>query len=367
MSRLRIIAVIATTVGAASLVLPAPSSQAAAPPCGTQIVKLVNTAIPDGNFAGLTSTITVPVNETVLDANVGVNFTHTWDDDLDLTLNHGATTIELSTDNGGGGDNFINTVFDDEAATSITAGVAPFSGSFRPEQALANFDGLASGGNWNIKLVDDASFDTGVLLTWTLTLALSDCDTDSDTIKDSVDNCDELASLDQADNDADGLGNPCDADDDNDGVPDTGDNCQFYANGDQRNSDGDPQGNACDDNDDNDSLADAADQCDTLLGLTASGCPEKSRRLSLNYTKAGYFKGQLTCADQACQSSDAVTIMKRRAGPDLKVARARTRGNGRFSVKRANLTGKFYAAVGTRVIPERSECEAATSPIEKVR
>ena len=62
-----------------------------------------------------------------------INVTHTWDSDLNVFLiaPNGAR-IELTTGNGGGGDNYTNTVFDDEAATLISAGAAPFTGSFRP-------------------------------------------------------------------------------------------------------------------------------------------------------------------------------------------------------------------------------------------
>ena len=65
-----------------------------------------------------------------------------FDADLDITLTGpNATTIILSDDNGGGSDNYGSgatdcsgtpTVFDDEAATSITVGAAPFAGSFIP-------------------------------------------------------------------------------------------------------------------------------------------------------------------------------------------------------------------------------------------
>ena len=56
--------------------------------------------------------------------------------------------MRLTNRNGGSGDNFTNTVFDDEAATSITAGAAPFTGSFRPVDALSAFDGQTVQGPW---------------------------------------------------------------------------------------------------------------------------------------------------------------------------------------------------------------------------
>jgi hypothetical protein len=77
-------------------------------------------------------------------------------------------TINLTSDNGGGGDNFIDTVLDDEAATSITSGSPPFTGSYRPEEALSTFDGLSAQGSWTLKVVDDAYLDQGTLDSWSL-------------------------------------------------------------------------------------------------------------------------------------------------------------------------------------------------------
>jgi hypothetical protein len=61
-------------------------------------------------------------------------------------------------------------VFDDEAATSITAGAAPFSGSFRPEGSLATLDGKTANGTWRLRVADDANIDTGTLQAWSATL-----------------------------------------------------------------------------------------------------------------------------------------------------------------------------------------------------
>ncbi|MEO0007553.1 MAG: hypothetical protein RJA20_1749, partial [Bacteroidota bacterium] len=68
---------------------------------------------------------------------VKLNFNHTWDSDVHIWLeNPVGGRIELSTGNGGSGDNYTNTVFCDNAPTSITAGTAPFTGNFRPEGNL---------------------------------------------------------------------------------------------------------------------------------------------------------------------------------------------------------------------------------------
>ena len=78
------------------------------------------------------------------------------------------TDVELSTDNGGTGENFTNTRFDDEAATPITSGSAPFTGSFQPEGSLATLDGKAANGTWTLRIYDDAGSDTGTLNAWSL-------------------------------------------------------------------------------------------------------------------------------------------------------------------------------------------------------
>jgi hypothetical protein len=66
--------------------------------------------------------------------------------------------VDLSSGNGGSGDNYTNTTFDDEAATAITAGSPPFTGNFRPEVALSAFDGQLPGGTWTLT-IQDTGFD----------------------------------------------------------------------------------------------------------------------------------------------------------------------------------------------------------------
>jgi subtilisin-like proprotein convertase family protein len=136
----------------------------------------LNVPLPD------VSTVEVPLNVTdaggVADVNVRVRLNHTFDGDLSLFLvGPDGTTVDLSSRNGGGGDNFGTgandcsgqpTVFDDSAAAAITSGTAPFAGTFRPEQPLAVFNGKPMTGTWKLRVTDNAGADVGTLFCFQL-------------------------------------------------------------------------------------------------------------------------------------------------------------------------------------------------------
>ena len=127
----------------------------------------LNDAIPDQGQ--VLSTINVPDSLTIGDVNVSLNVDHTRDQDLDVFLiSPGGTRIELMTDVGGGGNNFTGTILDDEAATPITSGSAPFTGTYRPEGSLSEFDGEDAQGNWTLEVNDDKRRETGTLISWSL-------------------------------------------------------------------------------------------------------------------------------------------------------------------------------------------------------
>ncbi|MBX7102504.1 MAG: proprotein convertase P-domain-containing protein [Gemmataceae bacterium] len=128
------------------------------------------------------STLTVTgFSGVITDINVKLYITHTWDADLDVFLRSpSGQLVELTTDNGGGSDNYTDTVFDDEAATGIAAGVAPFTGSFRPEGLLSDFDLSVANGLWTLEVTDDAFQDVGTLNSWSLTISGGEAITTTD-------------------------------------------------------------------------------------------------------------------------------------------------------------------------------------------
>jgi len=109
----------------------------------------------------------------IQDADVTVAITHTYDGDLNLSLiSPSGTTIPLSSRRGGSGHDFTNTIFNDEAATAIASGTAPFTGSYRPESPLSAVGGALSSGVWQFKVVDLASVDVGTIDSWSLGLTV---------------------------------------------------------------------------------------------------------------------------------------------------------------------------------------------------
>lgn len=109
-------------------------------------------------------TITVQQSGTVLDVNVMVNIEHSYDGDLQLILEGPAEDpLALSLGNGGSGDGYINTIFDDEAEQSIQEAEPPFTGSYQPQQALSAFDGLPMADDWILKVSDNGYGDEGTL------------------------------------------------------------------------------------------------------------------------------------------------------------------------------------------------------------
>ncbi|MFC1853894.1 proprotein convertase P-domain-containing protein, partial [candidate division CSSED10-310 bacterium] len=104
-----------------------------------------------------------------------VNLTHTATGDLSLVLiGPDATQITLSDQYGADGDDYTNTVLDDEADSPISGGSPPFTGSYQPEQALSAFDGSDLTGNWTLQVTDNNdNGESGTIEGWTITLVLN--------------------------------------------------------------------------------------------------------------------------------------------------------------------------------------------------
>ncbi|HYV91369.1 MAG TPA: proprotein convertase P-domain-containing protein, partial [Chitinophagales bacterium] len=121
--------------------------------------------------------IVVVLPNTTIDSTFGLvsvcfNIVHTYDGDLDIRLQSpDGTVIELSNNNGGGGDNFTGTcVAEDATGGEISAQPAPFTGTFYPDQSLNTVNnGQNPNGTWYLVIADEAPVDTGYLINCTIT------------------------------------------------------------------------------------------------------------------------------------------------------------------------------------------------------
>jgi len=146
--------------------------------------------IPDANPSGASATMTLSgftgvindldfrINGTTCNTTAGsttVGLDHSWVSDLVVTLRSPAgTVITLMNRPGGennGGNNFCNTLLDDEAVNSIqsiTAAGNPYSASFTPNSPLSAFDGQNPNGIWTLFASDAIAQDTGNIRAFSL-------------------------------------------------------------------------------------------------------------------------------------------------------------------------------------------------------
>ncbi|MEA2429752.1 MAG: large repetitive protein, partial [Thermoleophilaceae bacterium] len=138
-------------------------------------------SIPDNNATGASSSVTVGGSGTVANVDVSIaRITHTWDGDLQIELTGpDGTKVTLADRPGGvdnGGDNFVNTVFSDSAATPLSAGAAPYTGTFKPQGGrLAAFAGKPVAGTWTLRVSDLAQNDVGTLVGWGVRSSAAGC------------------------------------------------------------------------------------------------------------------------------------------------------------------------------------------------
>ncbi|HOS46981.1 MAG TPA: CotH kinase family protein [Bacteroidia bacterium] len=133
-------------------------------------------AIPDNQTPILFPITVSGLSNTAIDTTYGIesvcfNISHPYDADIEIWLIAPDNTfIELSSGNGGSGNNYINTCLSDLSTNLISSGNAPFFGSYKPESPLyAAHNGQNPNGVWNLYIVDDYANDAGSLISWSIT------------------------------------------------------------------------------------------------------------------------------------------------------------------------------------------------------
>jgi subtilisin-like proprotein convertase family protein len=140
-------------------------------------------AIPDNNPAGVTSTITVAAEGSLIidDLDVGMGATHSWAGDMIATVTHGATSVVVydrpgvpASTFGCSGDNPVLTMDDEgtggtvEGSCTNTSTAYPPGVNYTPNNPLSAFDGVDATGTWTMNVSDNALGDTGSLDFWSL-------------------------------------------------------------------------------------------------------------------------------------------------------------------------------------------------------
>ncbi|MBL0343115.1 MAG: M4 family metallopeptidase [Bacteroidetes bacterium] len=129
--------------------------------------------IPDANQTGISSPITIgkaTSAASIISVTID-SLVHPYTGDLVIRLEApNGSFITLASGVGGAGDNFYNTVFSSSAVNPIAGGVAPFTGTFLPQQAFSSLTGSADG-IWNLRVIDAYSQDIGSLQKWSIVLS----------------------------------------------------------------------------------------------------------------------------------------------------------------------------------------------------
>ncbi|MFQ5422782.1 MAG: proprotein convertase P-domain-containing protein [Phycisphaerae bacterium] len=142
-------------------------------------------AIPDGAAQFVSDSVTVPDTGVIVDLDLGVNITHTWNGDLTVRLTHNATTVVVidrpgfpCVDSNFGFNNDGFSIFlDDEGMGGYVEDIDVPTGvvsppSLVPNHALSAFDGQDPSGVWTIEVRDDVAQDSGTLDNWSMRIAL---------------------------------------------------------------------------------------------------------------------------------------------------------------------------------------------------
>jgi subtilisin-like proprotein convertase family protein len=314
--------------GFVSLVSPATTAVAVPVPCVVTTTGTGGAVAAAGDTFVTTSfeLVAPPSTANVEDVDVEVSLVHDNASQVRVRLAHATTSI-LQRRFVDSGPQVRPLTWDDEAASAY--GPTSLAGAYRPDEPLAEHDGTAAQGQWRL-LVDNWAGFRGRLESWSVRVTYTSCDADDDGAEDHTDNCTGVANPDQADRDADGIGDACDGDTDGDGRVDTVDGCRLVA------------------------------------AATATGCPRVGTKVRLGKVK-GRLVGRVRSDVRACRSGAEVTLKRAKPGRDLKLVVLRARTSGRFTTRLPRAAGRYYVVVRGQYAPGVAECGSSRSTKVRVR
>jgi subtilisin-like proprotein convertase family protein len=135
--------------------------------CTTTTYSAAPIAIPDNDFKGVISSISVPNNETIVEVNIGVNITHQWIGDLKLSITSPLNkTVDLIA-SGFCATQDMSAIFSDKGISATCNAIAPgYRGIIKPVGSLSDFNGDNAQGTWILFIADEGPNDIGSLTSW---------------------------------------------------------------------------------------------------------------------------------------------------------------------------------------------------------
>ncbi|GAA4031830.1 zinc-dependent metalloprotease family protein [Flavobacterium cheonhonense] len=142
------------------------------PDCTVFTSTNVPITIPTTANVTVNSTLNVASTNTISDVNVTVNISHTWVNDMTITLiSPTGTQVQLvaqpcvsdSLLN-------INATFDDSGTALVCQTNPAISGTIQPFQSLSAFNGQNMNGTWTLRVLDSFNQDGGTINSWSLRL-----------------------------------------------------------------------------------------------------------------------------------------------------------------------------------------------------
>src|SRR6185369_11108521 len=143
----------------------------------------VSASLAVAGLVGNVYDVNVSIDGTACTTTAGattVGIDHSFVSDLKLTLfAPGGSSVLAVSSVGGSGNNFCQTVLNDEGGgpsiQGVTSANAPFTGNFTPNLPLASLAGASPNGSWQLQAQDFFQFDTGNIRAFSVTITPAVC------------------------------------------------------------------------------------------------------------------------------------------------------------------------------------------------
>ncbi|WP_298956083.1 reprolysin-like metallopeptidase [uncultured Nonlabens sp.] len=135
--------------------------------CTTYQSGSLNSAIPDNNRVGVSSTLNVPLADNIESIKLGVDISHTYIQDLIFSIiDPSGSNQAVAWNRECTNQNDVAATFEDDGATILCR--QPTVGNFAPSESFSVFNGVAANGDWTLRVSDNVGDDIGTLNSWSL-------------------------------------------------------------------------------------------------------------------------------------------------------------------------------------------------------